>query len=455
MRPSPPGGSSSEHAPITSAHPRTGMRPLLPIPAHCPRQAKFTPWSASQAFDVLGRLAVELGLGGVRRGCAPACCRVVQPVRQVDRHGLRHHDRRVLVDAPHDALFDAVEQPAHGLVGVLEAHGELLDRGVLARRVDDGHGTADEVGQRDQGPIGGHAPWPTHVELDDAPDAVLVVHEVEALVDFVERDPVRDERVDVELAVQVELHELRDLVAALDAAEGRARDAATGDQVARGDVQRLALAGHAGDRAQAPAHARGLDGLPHDLDDAGGLERVVGAHPAGLVEHLLDGVGAADPGVGRALALRELQPVLGQVDADDPLGALQPRAGDRAEADHARAVDDDRRARLDLGGEHRRAHAGREAAGEQRAAVQRRLLGHLGQRDLRHHRVLGERARAHEVADRLAVAGEAHGPVRAGGPGSARRGSPCTGSSWASGSARTRDTAARTASRRDHRRRGP
>ena len=63
-------------------------------------------------------------------------------------------------------------------------------------------------------------------------------------------------------------------------------------------------------------------------------------------------------------------------------------------------------ARLDLRGVHRGAEAGREAAGEQRAAVQRRLLGHLGQRDLRHHRVLRERARAHEVADRLAVAAE-------------------------------------------------
>ena len=39
--------------------------------------------------------------------------------------------------------------PAHGLVGVLEADGELLDRGVLAGRVDDRGGAADEVGKRD------------------------------------------------------------------------------------------------------------------------------------------------------------------------------------------------------------------------------------------------------------------------------------------------------------------
>ena len=66
---------------------------------------------------------------------------------------------------------------------------------------------------------------------------------------------------------------------------------------------------------------------------------------------------------------------------------------------------------LDLGGVHGGAETGREAAGEQRAAVQRGLLGHLGQRDLRHHRVLRERARAHEVADRLTVAREPDGAV--------------------------------------------
>src|SRR4051795_1571595 len=55
------------------------------------------------------------------------------------------------------------------------------------------------------------------LQLDHAPDAVLVVHQVEALVDLVERDAVRDEGVDVEIAVEVALDELRDLVATLDA----------------------------------------------------------------------------------------------------------------------------------------------------------------------------------------------------------------------------------------------
>src|SRR3954453_17825392 len=95
---------------------------------------------------------------------------------------------------------------------------------------------------------------PVLPEIDDRANPVLRVHQVKALVDLVERDPVRDERGHIDVAVERALDELGDLVAALDAAEGGAADAPAGDQVARDDVQRLPLAGHARDRAQAPAH---------------------------------------------------------------------------------------------------------------------------------------------------------------------------------------------------------
>ena len=193
-------------------------------------------------------------------------------------------------------------------------------------------------------------------------------------------------------------------VAALDAAERRARHAPAGDQQPRHDVERLALAGHAAHRGQAPAHPRRLDGLAHDGDEAGRLERVVEPEAAGHLQQRSDGVGAAGEHVGRALAAGQLQPLGAHVHADDPLGALQPRAGDRAEADHARPEDGDRRALADGGGVHRRAQAGGQAAGEQAGAVQRRVGRDLGQGDLGHHGRLGERRGAHEVAHRLAAA---------------------------------------------------
>ena len=77
----------------------------------------------------------------------------------------------------------------------------------------------------------------------------------------------------------------------------------------------------------------------------GRLERVVGAEAARQVEDLLHRVGPAGEHVGRALPARELEPLRREVDGDDPLGALQPAAGDRAEADEAGAEDDAGRAR--------------------------------------------------------------------------------------------------------------
>src|SRR6185312_2711050 len=247
--------------------------------------------------------------------------------------------------------------------------------------------------------------------VDHAADAVLGLHQLEAAVHLRQREVVRDERVDVDVARQPALDQRRDALTALDAAERRARDPPARDQEAGNDVERLALAGHPGDGGEAPAHPGGLDGLAHDPDVAGGLERVVGAEAAGHLDDLGDHVVAADQEVGGALAPGQLEPVRRHVDADDPLGALEPAAGDGAETHHPGAEDDAGRAGLDLGGVHRRAETGREPAGEQAGAIERGLRVDLGERDLRHDRVLREGRRAHEVADGLAVSPEPGGAV--------------------------------------------
>ena len=113
-----------------------------------------------------------------------------------------------------------------------------------------------------------------------------------------------------------------------------------------------------------------------------------------------------------ALAAGQLQALLGQVDADDPLGSLQPAPRDRAQADHPGAEHDARRAGLHPGGVHRRAQSRGEAAREQAGAIERGLAIDLGQRDLGDDRVLGERRGAHEVPDRLPPARQPRAPVR-------------------------------------------
>src|SRR5947209_656004 len=134
-------------------------------------------------------------------------------------------------------------------------------------------------------------------ELEHAADSVLAFHQLEPGVDLVEREPVGDERVDVDVPGQVTIDQLRYLLAALDATERRAEHVATGDQVAGNDVERLAPAGDADHAGRAPTHPRRLDGLAHDRDVAGRLERVVGAEAVALLEHSLDHVRAAGPSV--------------------------------------------------------------------------------------------------------------------------------------------------------------
>ena len=105
------------------------------------------------------------------------------------------------------------------------------------------------------------------------------------------------------------------------------------------------------------------------------------------------------------------EPALREVDRDDPLGSRKPAADHGAKPDEAAAEDDARRARLDPRRVERGADPGREPARERRAAVERRFGADLRERDLRHHRVLREGRCAHEVAQRLAVAGEPGRPV--------------------------------------------
>jgi hypothetical protein len=82
---------------------------------------------------------------------------------------------------------------------------------------------------------------------------------------------------------------------------------------------------------------------------------------------------------------------------------LEPATGDCTQPNHAGAKYDAGRARSHLGGVDGGAKASRQAAREQRGPIGGRFRGNLRQSNLRHHRVFGERARPHEVSDRLTI----------------------------------------------------
>src|SRR5581483_11040250 len=341
---------------------------------------------------------------------------------------LEHHQERVALGDRAVPVDD--QRPGHAQTLVddrLEADARLPTdpepplRGavflaVLPRRpdrsADHGGGREHRDDREQDSEEDGHLPGHSLLEGDHTPDPVLRLHQLEAAVDLVQRQPVRDQRLDVDLAGEPPLDVLRHLRPALDAAERRSGDAAAGDQEPRHDLEHLALAGNPAHRREPPGLARRLDGLAHDRDVAGRLDRVVRAEAAGLRADPLDGVVAGDAHVGCAVVPRVRETLLGEVDRNDPAGAREARADHRAETDEAAAEDDDRGAGLDLRSVQRSADPGREAAGERRAALVRRLRVDDGERDLREHRVLRERRGAHEVTQRLAGAREPRRSVR-------------------------------------------
>ena len=116
--------------------------------------------------------------------------------------------------------------------------------------------------------------------------------------------------------------------------------------------------------------------------------------------------------MGRAEGARGLELRVRDIDGDDRRRARKSRALHAVEADPAAADHDDARSRLDGGGVDDRAHAGKNAASDQRRAVERHRLrddSNLARVD---DDMIGESAGAHAVDDgRPGLVGERAFPV--------------------------------------------
>src|SRR6188768_4274277 len=95
---------------------------------------------------------------------------------------------------------------------------------------------------------------------------LALVHEIESVVDLVERHHVRDEVVDVDLLVHVPVDDLRHVGAATRAAERRALPDAAGHQLERAGLYLLTRPRDADDDRHAPAAMAALERLPHEID---------------------------------------------------------------------------------------------------------------------------------------------------------------------------------------------
>src|SRR3569623_626324 len=111
----------------------------------------------------------------------------------------------------------------------------------------------------------------------DAANALATRHQVEAFVDLLKLELVRDLLVDIDLVVHVPVDELRHVGAAACTAESGALPATAGDELDRTRRDFLAGFGNADDGGDTPAFVAALQGLTHQRDIADALEAVVGA----------------------------------------------------------------------------------------------------------------------------------------------------------------------------------
>src|SRR5438552_7444254 len=240
-----------------------------------------------------------------------------------------------------------------------------------------------------------------------------LVHQVEALVDVGDLQVMRDQVVDVDLAIHVPVDDLRYVAPALGADERGAFPYTAGDELEGARLDLLARARDADDHRHAPALVAAFERLAHHVDVADAFEAVVRA-ALGEVHEVRDQVGAGffridEMGDAEFLGER-LAPRIG-VHADDHVGPGHARALHDVEADAAQAEHHDVRARLDLGGVDHRADAGGHPAADVAHFVERRVFADLGERDLGHHRVVGESRGAHVVEEVLAAEREAAAAV--------------------------------------------
>lgn len=227
-------------------------------------------------------------------------------------------------------------------------------------------------------------------------------HQVEAFVELLELQSMRNQRIEQNLFLHVPVDDLWQFVEA-SAAHVAAGPLPAHHQMCGRRANVAPVRCNADDVATAPREIRALEGLAHRQRIADAFETVVrtAARQFHQVTHeLRHGVRLQE--FRRAELARNC--LLGwiRVDADDGARASELRALHDVQSNAAEAEYDDTAAGFDACAEERRAQACRRAASDVANGIEWRVLTNFGDRVGGDHRVIGERPQSPELADGLA-----------------------------------------------------
>src|ERR1035441_2727035 len=183
-----------------------------------------------------------------------------------------------------------------------------------------------------------------------AANRLALVHQVERIIDLFERHLVRNQVVDIDLAVHVPVHDLRHIGAPAGSAECRALPHPPGDELKGPGLDDLSGAGDADDHRYAPAAMAAFERLTHDVDIADAFEAVVRSSVREAVEmshEILANILRIDE-MRHAEFFGERPAARIDVDADNLVRAHEPCRLNDVEPDAAEAEHHHVRTRLDL-----------------------------------------------------------------------------------------------------------
>src|SRR5262245_1738172 len=109
---------------------------------------------------------------------------------------------------------------------------------------------------------------PLGSEQGNAANRLALVHEIECVVDLLQRHLVSDQLIDPDLSVHVPVNDLRHVGATARAAESSSLPHPPGDELERACLDLLPCAGDADDHRDAPAAMAALERLTHQVDVA-------------------------------------------------------------------------------------------------------------------------------------------------------------------------------------------